>query len=142
MSAPGPYVARARDGETLPLLGLLKASGLQTAGAFEVIVYEGPIQPPPHVHREHDEAFYILDGTFVFTLDREQIDVGGGDFVFVSRGTRHGFTASEDAKALLLTSPAGLGGFFEELGAGIAAGKTSEEIRAALAGRYDSFPSP
>jgi mannose-6-phosphate isomerase-like protein (cupin superfamily) len=142
MSAAGPYVARGADGGSLPLVGLLKASGLQTAGAFEVIVYEGPIQPPPHIHREHDEAFYILGGSFVFTLDREQIDVGGGDFVYVSRGTRHGFTASEDAKALLLTVPAGLAGFLEELGTGIATGKTSEETRAALAGRYDSFPSP
>jgi hypothetical protein len=43
---------------------------------------------------------------------------------------------------LLLTAPAGLAGFLEELGTGIAAGKTSEEMRAALAGRYDSFPSP
>jgi hypothetical protein len=39
------------------------------------------------------------------------------------------------------TIPAGLEGFFEELGAGLAAGKTSEAIRRELAGKYDSIPT-
>jgi len=37
--------------------------------------------------------------------------------------------------------PAGLEGFFEELGSGIAAGKTGQEMGDALKGRYDSIPA-
>ena len=78
----------------------------------------------------------------MFTLDREQIEVGTGDFVYVSRGTRHGFAAGEDAKALLLTVPAGLAGFLKELGTGIAAGKTSESCVPHSRDAMTRFPAP
>jgi hypothetical protein len=42
----------------------------------------------------------------------------------------------------VVTIPAGLEGFFDELGKGLTEGKTSEEIRAILAGKYDSIPAP
>jgi hypothetical protein len=42
---------------------------------------------------------------------------------------------------LLIIAPAGLDGFFAELGDGLAAGRSSDEIRAALAGKYDSTPT-
>jgi len=35
-----------------------------------------------------------------------------------------------------------LEGFFEELGTGLAQGRNSDDIRAALAGKYDSIPAP
>jgi len=136
------FVIRAEAGTALPGLGIVKAAASNTNGAFEIFEYHGPIQPPPHIHREHDEAFYILEGSFTFILGRDESEVSRGDFVWVPRGTRHGFRAAPDARALLLTIPAGLEGFFRELTAGIAEGKTSEEIRAALSGRYDSVPAP
>lgn len=142
MSTLAGLVTASGDGKTLPLLGTLKASGLQTGGGFEVIEYEGPIHPPPHIHREREEAFYVLTGSFTFTLGIEEFEVGAGGFVLVPRGTRHGFIAAAGAKALLLIVPAGLERFFQELGTGLAAGKTSEEMRTALAGRYDSYPDP
>lgn len=139
---PKAYVSARGGGKELPLLGVLKASGQQTGGAFELIEYHGnALQPPPHVHREREEAFYILDGHFTFTLGLDLIEVGEGSFVFIPRGTRHGFTAGADAKALILVAPAGLAGFFEELGTGVAAGRTSREMRDALQGRYDSIPA-
>jgi mannose-6-phosphate isomerase-like protein (cupin superfamily) len=136
------FVTRAEAGAVLPMLGVVKATARDTNGAFELLEYHGPIQPPPHIHREHDEAFYILAGSFTFILGTDECAAARGDLVWVPRGTRHGFRAASDARALLLTIPAGLEGFFRELSAGIAVGKTSDEIRAALAGRYDSVPAP
>ncbi|HXW80187.1 MAG TPA: cupin domain-containing protein [Acidimicrobiales bacterium] len=138
---PMAYVLRAEEGKQLPLVGVLKAGGGQTGGAFEVVEYQGNAAcPPPHVHRQREECFYVLEGQFGFTLGTEQIEAGKGSWVFIPRGTRHCFTATADAKALILVVPAGLEGFFEELGTGLAAGKTSEELRAALKGRFDSTP--
>lgn len=137
-----PMVLRPENGEQLPFIGTLRASAADTGGAFEVIEYTGPAIPPPHVHREHDEIFFILAGTFRFVLGQDTAEAPQGAIVLVPRGTRHGFTIEPGSQALLLTIPAGLQGFFKELGAGLAEGRTSEEIRASLAGKYDSYPDP
>jgi mannose-6-phosphate isomerase-like protein (cupin superfamily) len=135
-------VLRPGNGEQLPFIGTLRASAADTGGAFEVIEYTGPAMPPPHVHREHDEIFFILTGTFRFVLGTDTAEAPQGAIVLVPRGTRHGFTIEPGSKALFLITPAGLEGFFKELGAGLAKGQTSEEIRASLAGKYDSYPDP
>ncbi|WP_296153857.1 MULTISPECIES: hypothetical protein [unclassified Pseudonocardia] len=46
-----------------------------------------------------------------------------------------------DARALILVAPAGLEGFFAELGGGLARGLPTQEIRAGLKGRFDSIPA-
>jgi quercetin dioxygenase-like cupin family protein len=56
-------VLRPGEGEQLPFIGRLQASAAVTGGAFEVIEYIGPAIPPPHVHKEHDEAFFVVKGT-------------------------------------------------------------------------------
>jgi quercetin dioxygenase-like cupin family protein len=134
-------VGRA-EGDVVPFIGMVKAGAADTGGAFEIIDYTGPATPPPHIHRQHDEVFYVLRGRFTFTLGQEVVVADEGSTVLVPRGTRHGFTTDLDARALLITVPASLQGFFEELGAGLAAGHSSEEIRKTLAGRYDSIPAP
>jgi quercetin dioxygenase-like cupin family protein len=111
-----PMVLRPGKGEQLPLIGMLRASAIDTGGAFEVIEYTGPATPPPHVHREHDEIFVILTGTFRFVLGQDTAEAPRGAIVLVPRGTRHGFTIEPGASALLMIIPAGLEGFFKELG--------------------------
>lgn len=83
----------------------------------------------------------MLEGLFTFTIGTDEVEVAPGGWVYVPRGTRHGFTASADARALILVTPAGLEGFFAELGGGLAAGTSTQELRAALKGRFDSIPA-
>jgi quercetin dioxygenase-like cupin family protein len=135
------WIAHEGDGKVLPMIGVLKVSAEVTSGTFELIEYVGPATPPPHIHEAHDEVFYILNGRFTFTLDREAYEATAGSTVVVPRGTRHGFKHSGDGRALLFIVPSGMQGFFEELGEGLAAGRSNEDIRAALAGRYDSTPA-
>lgn len=129
-------------GSDLPFIGRLRASAADTGGSFEVIEYHGPAVPPPHVHHEHDEIFYILEGTFSFVIGTATQQADTGSLVWVPRGTRHGFHVQPGSRALLVTIPAGLEGFFRELGKGLTEGKTSDEIRTELAGKYDSTPTP
>jgi quercetin dioxygenase-like cupin family protein len=135
-----PFVALPGDGPSMPFIGTAKATGAQTGGSFELIEYSGPAAPPPHVHREHDEGFFILGGSFTFVLGSQEFDAPQGSFLFVPRGTRHGFVPTPGARALLFILPSGLEGFFRELGEGLAAGRPAAEVRASLAGRYDSEP--
>jgi mannose-6-phosphate isomerase-like protein (cupin superfamily) len=136
----GAFCCVPGEGQRLALIGRLKVSSAQTGGAFEVIEYEGPAVPPPHVHRDRDECFCILEGSFTFVLGTDEVEAPANSVVFVPRGTRHAFKVSEGARALLFVIPAGLEGFFRELGEGLAAGRSSVELRAALAGKYDSEP--
>ena len=71
---------------------------------------------PALIHRDHDEIFYVLAGRFSFTLDQSNRVAEAGALVWVPRGTRHGFTIEPRSKALLITQPSGLEGFFVELG--------------------------
>lgn len=135
-------VVRPGSGRTLPMIGRVALSGQQTGGAVEVIEFQGNAAcPPPHVHREREECFHVLAGRFTFTLGEEEVEVAPGSWVYIPRGTRHGFTATEDARALVLVVPAGLEDFFAELGSGLAEGLTSPQLRASLAGRFDSVPA-
>jgi mannose-6-phosphate isomerase-like protein (cupin superfamily) len=137
-----PLVVGPGDGRELPLIGRVALSGAQTGGAFELIDFRGNAAcPPPHIHREREECIQVLEGLFTFSIGTEDIQVAPGSWVYVPRGTRHGFTASDDARALILVTPAGLEGFFAALGGGLAAGTPTHELRAALKGRFDSVPA-
>lgn len=143
-----PLVIAPEGGEPLTHIPLtLRVNAEQSGGAFEVYESRRPdgpaaVPPPPHVHRDHDELFYVLAGRFTFVLGHETASAEPGSLVVVPRGTRHGFKPEPGSRLLIVTIPAGLEGFFRELGESLAAGRSDAEIRAALAGRYDSHPQP
>jgi mannose-6-phosphate isomerase-like protein (cupin superfamily) len=136
------FVATPEEGERLGMAGLLKVSTAQTGGAFEVVLLDAPRGPLPHVHHDHDECFYIIEGVYTFVLGREELEAGAGSVVFVPRGTRHVFKPSPGARLIGFSIPGGLlEGFFRELLDGLAAGRPEPELRAELAGKYDSWPA-
>ena len=62
--------------------------------------------PPPHVHRNQDEAFYVLDGSVTFWLDGRSQLCPAGSFIFVPRGSAHGFgTTDVSARILVVVTP-------------------------------------
>jgi hypothetical protein len=81
VSRPKPIVLRPGEGEQLPFIGTLRASAADSGGAFEVIEYAGPATPPPHVHKDHDEIFSILTGTFRFVLGHDTAEAPHGAIV-------------------------------------------------------------
>jgi mannose-6-phosphate isomerase-like protein (cupin superfamily) len=136
-----PFLSKLGEGEILVKAGLrLKVSSTQTGGAFEVVELAGPGFPPPHIHRDHDECFYIINGIFTFTIGTHEVEAPADSVVFIPRGTPHAFKHSEAARAILFVIPAQLEGFFRELGEGLAAGRSETDLRAVLAGKYDSWP--
>jgi quercetin dioxygenase-like cupin family protein len=72
--------------------------------------------PPPHIHRNEDETFYIVEGTMDFLLCDEHVTGGPGDFVNVPRGTVHRFHngGTTPSRMILTFSPANMEHFFEE----------------------------
>jgi len=128
------------ESSTIPRVGELRLSAEATGGRMEIIEYSGSAAPPTHVHRDRDEGFYILEGTFTFFVGDETIEAKPTTTLFVPRGTPHRFTHEPGSRAVIVITPAGLEGFFRTLGEGLEAGKDSNEIRAELAGKFESHP--
>ncbi len=102
-------------GELMTIL----TTGEETGGAFflaEIEVAPGG-GTPPHIHRREDEAFHMLEGSLTIQVGGNTITASAGDFAFLPRGIAHSFknTSAASAKALVLTTPAGLEGFFTEV---------------------------
>jgi mannose-6-phosphate isomerase-like protein (cupin superfamily) len=121
----------------------LLASSDLTNGAYELFaeVRDIPSGPPPHVHRERDEGFYVLEGRYGFVRGEEEVELGPGEFIFIPRGTRHGYRTLEmPSRTLILVAPAGLEAFFRAMGVHLAAGASALEAMTALSGTHDSHP--
>ncbi len=102
-------------GERMTIL----TTGEETGGAFflaEIEVTPGG-GTPPHIHRREDEAFHMLEGSLTIQVGGNTITASAGDFAFLPRGIAHSFKNTSDsrAKALVLTTPSGLEGFFTEV---------------------------
>ena len=110
-----------RDDTPFRFLGLptlLRASAQTTGGAFGLIEQSLPagFASPYHVHRNEDEAFYVLDGEFAFVCDGTWLQAGPGSYVFGPRNVPHGFRVTRGpARMLLLCAPAGFEQFAIDL---------------------------
>ena len=121
----------------------LLVSKAQTSGALAVAEFRGAEGPwtVPHVHQGLEESFYVLEGSFDFTLADRQVEAKQGAFVLVPRGLPHIMCAGPGGGALLtLWTPGGLEAMFLELGRLPAASITDRAVRAEIAKRHDSVP--
>ena len=84
------------DGNNLtnPIGGgmVLKVRDEDTAGANSVhdnTIPPGSPGPRPHLHRDHEEAFYVLEGELTVRVGPRTIKAPAGSFVVVPRGVVH-----------------------------------------------------
>jgi quercetin dioxygenase-like cupin family protein len=95
----------------------------------------------PHLHREMEESFFVLDGSFTFTVGGRAIEATSGAYILVPRGTAHTITAAEGGgRFLTLMVPGGLEEMFFELGLLPPNAIRDPAARAAISARYDSIP--
>ena len=96
-----------------------KATRASTNGAFSLMertLPPGGRKPPPHIHTNCEEAFYVLDGEVEFSLGATTT-VGRPDtFVLVPGGVAHTFSnaGTTQARLLVIHAPA-MDAYFEEL---------------------------
>lgn len=58
--------------------------------------------PPLHRHSREDELIYVLDGRVTFHVAGERIEGAAGTWVFLSRGSAHGYTIESWTARLLV----------------------------------------
>lgn len=116
-------ILHSGEGTSYWVLGDLytfKVTGQQTGGAFTVIdqIIQPQGGPPPHIHHREDEAFYVLEGKFIFLSGDTQKEVGPGSFVYIPKGTLHTFKNidTKPGRLLVTITPAGIEDFFYAIG--------------------------
>ena len=117
---------------------IFKAAGDDTRGAYTLCEYTAAPSagPPPHIHHNDDEAFYLLEGELTVRVGGREALATAGSFVFLPRGVVHTFknTGSGPARFLVIASPSGFERYLDDMAAAfLAAGAppdpaTSAEI--------------
>jgi mannose-6-phosphate isomerase-like protein (cupin superfamily) len=120
------------------------AGGDVTDQAFTLAEFSGSGEGAwtvPHLHRGMEESFFVLDGSFTFTVGDTEIEATSGMYLLVPRGTAHTITAAEGGgRFLTLMVPGGLEEMFFELGQLPPNAIRDPAARAAISARYDSIP--
>ena len=119
-----PYSRRLGGEESYWTMGVYfltwLAEGKDTDGRYslaEVVIPKAGGEPPPHTHTREDEAYYILEGKLTFRVGGQTVEAGPGDYVWLPRGVEHSFEIkTEQARALVLFTPAGIEEAFKQLG--------------------------
>src|SRR5215207_10346314 len=145
---PGEGRAYGRAGAWTPVA---KATDAQTRGAYalqEMTVAPGFPWSPPHVHRNDDEAMYVLEGACTVRIGERVRALGAGAFALMPRGVVHTFSnpGAAPARVIVISSPGAVVRYFEEAAALSNASPTGQpdlERLAALAKKYGiEFVSP
>src|SRR5437870_7474249 len=96
------------EGRSLAAVGVsvvLKSAAEDTDGRWTLYEYTAPPQfvgPPPHWHKETDEAFFVLEGTIRFEVGGDSVDAPAGGYARVPPGVVHRFSNPFDEPARFL----------------------------------------
>ena len=103
-----------------PIRMWVQEDGTYTRGMLGVAEFEVPPHagtPPPHIHRAHEEIFYVLEGELEFMVGTQTMRAGVGTFVMVPIGALHTFSNPTDKPARFLNTftPPRYIHYFEEM---------------------------
>jgi quercetin dioxygenase-like cupin family protein len=105
----GRMVVKVRDGDS--------------GGSYSIhdnVIPAGSPGPLPHLHRDHEETFYVLEGELTVRVGARRITAPQGSFVVIPRGVVHqpSNPGDQPTRVLLIFSPGGMDRFFEEAAEG------------------------
>ena len=93
--------------------------GEQTDDAYSVFELSVPpnVGAGLHIDKDWDEFWHVMEGTFAFTLNGEQIELSAGGFAYGPKGIPHSFKNAGETtgKLVMLTRPSGLEKFFRNI---------------------------
>ena len=148
VTADRPYLVEPTGGKVVmegPVGVITKIPGTATNGVIAIV--EHPVAPrilvPPHVHQDHDEWSYILEGRIGARIGDAEFIAEAGSYILKPRRIPHTFWNPDDrpARILEIITPSGLEGMFAEFGELGARGELTPQTMGATAARYGSTMS-
>jgi mannose-6-phosphate isomerase-like protein (cupin superfamily) len=102
----------------------------------------GAPSPPLHVHRQTDEGFYVLSGTFRFLVEGKTIDGPPGTHLTVPKHALHTFwnAGQKSARCLIILTPPDFAPYFRDLAQGLQESQSDDDatrVRRELSAKYD-----
>lgn len=132
-------------GEVIPLgparMRILEDGGTTAhrLGIGEVTLAPHSAGPPQHRHAAHDEGFYVVSGTAVFTVGQTDYEAPAGTLVMVPPGVPHTFANPGDEPVVMVNTftPDLYVQYFRDLGAAMADGReVTARTTTEVMGRY------
>lgn len=90
-----------------------------------------------HLHRQHTEIFYILDGEVEFTVGAESFTASAGAVIYVPPGTPHAARSDKSAKMLMFYTPGGFEEMLAELSQLTPDQSNDQQLMATINDKYD-----
>ena len=118
---------------------LVKATAVETGGAFTLLEADEPpgFGPPMHIHHDAAEAFYVVAGEYTIFVGDQEHRCPAGSFIYIPAGVAHGFrVGSAPSRKLNIYTPAAMVGYFEELSAALARIEADPEALGGIASRH------
>lgn len=96
-----------------------KIDSEETGGAYSIVetIVSPQGGPPPHVHHNEDEIFYVVEGEFEIRCGEETFKATKGALAVLPRNVPHSFrnTGASEGKLLTTITPGGFERFFAEV---------------------------
>ena len=93
------------------------ATGQQTDGQISILIGNDAVGTNTGgvmVHANEAEMWYVLEGTYVFTVDDRIFEGGPGTFVAVDAGVPRSFEAKTSGRLMLIYTPGGFEQLFKD----------------------------
>jgi len=117
-----PVNALGGQQETLSVIGhdiKVIIGGERTADSYSIFELNVPpnVGPGLHIDTAWDEWWFVIEGTFAFTLNGKPMELCAGDFAHGPKGIPHTFKNAGETtgKLVMVTMPSGLEKFFRNV---------------------------
>ena len=107
--APRPVVIRPGEGHRVGNVEFLARTADTPRFNFGIIEIAPGRELEAHVHKEEDDAYYVVEGEMTFSFGGEETVASPGTFVLVPPGVEHGFRndGAVPVRMLNIHAPAG-----------------------------------
>jgi quercetin dioxygenase-like cupin family protein len=148
IAAPSRFLVQPDGGRVVmegPLGVITKIPGTATNRVISIVEHPvaARILVPPHVHQDHDEWSYILEGRIGARVGDDEFIAEAGSYILKPRQIPHVFWNPDDSPARILEiiTPSGLEEMFATFGELGSRGELTPETMAQTAARYGSTMS-